>query len=305
MINLRYHIVSLAAVFLAFGLGILAGTTVIDQGLVSTLRSNTRALEKDLNDLRDNASGVQRQLDVWENFGRTISQPLLQGKLTGRAVVIVEDKRVEGALLSKLAEALRFAGAKRPTRLTLTEKWKLDSATDVESVRRTLGIAATEAGAVTTEAAARLGARLAGSSDPRARGDAIQGLRQGGFLDISDLPDGAAFPAANAVVIVLSSGDPEEIPATDDFLLPMIKAISATRIVAAAEPTSADQSIAELVRADSATARTVCTADHADTFAGRLSLIYGLRDLAGGRPAHHYGLRGGATAIAPTIAPAS
>ncbi|TMK19625.1 MAG: copper transporter, partial [Actinobacteria bacterium] len=48
MINLRYHIVSLAATFLAFGLGILAGTTVIDQGLVSSLRQNTSALERDL-----------------------------------------------------------------------------------------------------------------------------------------------------------------------------------------------------------------------------------------------------------------
>ena len=41
MINLRYHIVSLAAAFLAFGLGILAGTTVISDRLVEQLQGNT------------------------------------------------------------------------------------------------------------------------------------------------------------------------------------------------------------------------------------------------------------------------
>jgi copper transport outer membrane protein MctB len=301
MINLRYHIVSLAAVFLAFGLGILAGTTVIDQGLVSTLRSNTRALENDLNELRNSASGVQRQLDVWEDFGRTIAQPLLRGKLSARSVVIIADKRVDGDTLSRLTEALRFSGAKRPTRLTLTDKWKLAAAGDVEDLRRTLGIAATEPGAVTTEAAARVGARLAGSADARAEGDAIKGLSQRGFLDVADLPDTTAFPASNAIVIVLSSGDPEEIPSTDDFFVPLMKAISATRIMAAAEPANADQSIAELVRADGAMSRSICTVDHVDTFAGRLSLVYGLRDLAVGRPARHYGVRGGATAIAPAL----
>src|SRR5687768_2183067 len=113
MINLRYHIVSLAAVFLAFGLGILAGTTVIDTGLVSQLRENTKAIENDLNTVRANASELQRQLDVWENFGRSIAPPLLQGRLAGRAVVIVADQKVPGALLSQLAEAFRLANAKR------------------------------------------------------------------------------------------------------------------------------------------------------------------------------------------------
>jgi hypothetical protein len=300
MINLRYHIVSLAAVFLAFGLGILAGTTVIDQGLVSSLRSNTRALEKDLNELRGNVSDLQKQLDVWENLGKAISQPLLQGKLAGRAVVIIEDDKIPGAVRSRLAEALRFSGAKRPTRLTLTDKWKLDSTGEIADLRRALDVTSLEPAAATAEAARRLGSRLAGSSDTREDGDTIRALSRAGFLDIADLDEGS-FPAANAVVIVLSSGDPQEVPTNDDFLMPLMKAISATRIVAATEPTTADQSLAELVLGDRTLSRSVCTVDHIDTFAGRLSLVYGLRDLAVGRTAPHYGVRGGASAIAPSL----
>ena len=40
MISWRYHVVSLVAVVLAFGLGILAGTSVINEGLVNEIQKN-------------------------------------------------------------------------------------------------------------------------------------------------------------------------------------------------------------------------------------------------------------------------
>src|ERR1043166_8664501 len=102
MINLRYHIVSLAATFLAFGLGILAGTTVIDQGLVHSLRQNTTALENDLNAVKAQTNALQKQLQVSDQFGKAIQQPLMQGRLGGRSIVVVADERVPGAVLSDL-----------------------------------------------------------------------------------------------------------------------------------------------------------------------------------------------------------
>src|ERR1051326_687865 len=135
MINLRYHIVSLAATFLAFGLGILAGTTVIDQGLVHSLRQNTTALEHDLNDAHAQTAALQKQLDVANQFGTAIQQPLMQGLLTGRPIVVVADARTPGSVLSGVDQAFRFAGAKRPTRITLTAKWVLDNQASVDRLR--------------------------------------------------------------------------------------------------------------------------------------------------------------------------
>jgi copper transport outer membrane protein MctB len=301
MINLRYHIVSLAATFLAFGLGILAGTTVIDQGLVSSLRQNTSALERDLNEAHASAADLQKQLDVWDQFGNAIQQPLLQGRLAGRALVVVVDGKTPGSLLSKLDEAFRFAGAKRPTRITLTSKWSLDAPAPLEQLRQALGIAAADPDSALQEAAARLGARLGGSADPRADGDPIRALADAGFLSMRDLPARGPFPAANALVAVVSSGDPQQVPAPDTFFVPLLKALSSSRVVAEAEPATADQSLAELIRADGSLSHSVCTVDHVDAFAGRLSLVYGLRDLAAGKAAQHYGVRSGATAVAPNL----
>ena len=306
MVNLRYHIVSLTAVFLALGLGILAGTTVIDQQVVSGLRANTAALRDDLDRVRANVSNLQRQLDVWERFGTAIEPPLLEGLLAGRAVVILSDRRVPGDVLSELTEALTFANTKRPTRLTLTDKWALESETAVEQLALALRIRSTNAEGVLTASAARIGSRLGASANPRADGDLIKTLTDADFLDVDDLPASGSFPAANALVIVVSSGDKEQVPALDGFFVPMVRALSGSRIVAVAEPTTAERnrSLAELVRGDRAMARAVCTIDHADTVAGRLSIVYALRALGSGEPAAHYGVRGGATAVVPDVRPA-
>ena len=47
MINFRFHLVSLIAVFLALGLGILVGSTVIDQGIVNRLDSEINNVRKE------------------------------------------------------------------------------------------------------------------------------------------------------------------------------------------------------------------------------------------------------------------
>ena len=47
MINFRFHLVSLVAVFLALGLGILVGSTVVDQKIVDRLDSEINSVRKE------------------------------------------------------------------------------------------------------------------------------------------------------------------------------------------------------------------------------------------------------------------
>ncbi|MBV9664035.1 MAG: copper transporter, partial [Actinobacteria bacterium] len=44
MINFRYHLVSLTAVFLALAIGIAMGATVVDQATVKLLRSQLESV---------------------------------------------------------------------------------------------------------------------------------------------------------------------------------------------------------------------------------------------------------------------
>ncbi|MGH2786061.1 MAG: copper transporter [Actinomycetota bacterium] len=302
MINLRYHIVSLTAVFLALGLGILTGTTVIDQEVVKGLRANTRALQNDFNDMQDQRDALQAQVELFEGFSDAVVPPLLQGLLAGRAVVVLADRETPSGLIRSISDALTLAGAKRPTRITLTDRWSLEQTATMQQLATVLGVASSSRDDLVTEAAARIAERLAGSSDPRAQSDLLGSLEDSGFLDVDDLPPGS-FPAANAVVVVISSGAEGAIPDEDTFFMPLLRKLSAVRVVGVAEAMGVPRSLAEKVRGDRALSRSVCTVDHADTVAGRLSLAYALRDVTLGRPAPHFGVRGGAQAVAPDVRP--
>ena len=52
MVNLRYHIVSIVAVFLALGIGIVMGSTVVDRGIVDVLNRRVDGVEKTLKAVR-------------------------------------------------------------------------------------------------------------------------------------------------------------------------------------------------------------------------------------------------------------
>ena len=75
MINFRFHLVSLIAVFLALGLGILVGSTVVDQGIVNRLDSEINSVRKE-NSAREATS---KQLHEAELAAPAVRRP-------GRAV---------------------------------------------------------------------------------------------------------------------------------------------------------------------------------------------------------------------------
>ena len=68
MISWRYHVVSIVAVVLAFGLGILAGTSVVNDEFVERLRQNT----EDEQEQRDRALA---DLQIYERFALQL-QPI-------------------------------------------------------------------------------------------------------------------------------------------------------------------------------------------------------------------------------------
>jgi hypothetical protein len=88
MISFRYHLVSIVAVFLALALGVLLGTTVVNQGLIDDLNRRTDAAVKRVDELNDQVRDLEGQVRTWEAFG-AVAQPLLvDGQLVGRQAVI-------------------------------------------------------------------------------------------------------------------------------------------------------------------------------------------------------------------------
>ncbi len=97
MIDLRYHIASIVAVFLALGLGILIGSTIVgDNLLVDQQKKMIDRLEGQFYSLREkenelSASNHYKDLIIsnYENYSQVLLPPLVKEHLAGYQVALV------------------------------------------------------------------------------------------------------------------------------------------------------------------------------------------------------------------------
>jgi copper transport outer membrane protein MctB len=301
MINFRYHVVSLVGVFLALGVGIIMGSTVVDQGIVTQLRKDSKDFAKRNAQLRAQTDDLNKQLQLWDTFGAALVPELVRGKLKDHSVTMVLQEGIDGRAVNLLADTLVQAGATKPARLTLTKKWMLVNDADRSQLSAATGASATDKNALLQEAATDLGARLGTGGDPRADTDLIRRLDEAGFVKLDNLPRGT-FPASGSLVVALVLGDPNQSPSSERFAFPLVQAISANRPTVVGEPFGAKDSLSDRVRGERDLADRVPTVDHANTAPGRLSLVWALEALLDGRKAPHYGVHRGTDGIAPAVA---
>jgi hypothetical protein len=64
MINLRYHIVSLTAVFLAIGIGLTLGSTFLDRATVDNLQGQLESLETRLQERDEQIDELEQGRDA-------------------------------------------------------------------------------------------------------------------------------------------------------------------------------------------------------------------------------------------------
>ncbi|MEW6661494.1 MAG: copper transporter [Bacillota bacterium] len=118
MFDVRYHISSLMAVFLALGIGILIGSTLIgDDLLINEQRQMIDRLEQDFVSLRKQARIAQEELAVtrqmvglYEQFAQEVFPILAQGRLEGRNLAIIKTGKCGD--LEPLLANLKWTGAR-------------------------------------------------------------------------------------------------------------------------------------------------------------------------------------------------
>ena len=99
MINFRYHIVSLTAVLLALGIGLMLGTTFLDQATVDALKDRQAELESDVRRTNDRNSDQAAAIDEYEReasaFSEQIGERLFSGILRNDPVLVIATKGVD------------------------------------------------------------------------------------------------------------------------------------------------------------------------------------------------------------------
>jgi hypothetical protein len=115
MINIRYHVYSLVAVFLALAIGVAAGSTVVQRSVVDNLRSTQGRIEKNLDELEAKNAELQDRASALEGRAGTLTEQgpaaFLTGTLPGAPVMVVRTQGTSGDALGKVREGLKVAGA--------------------------------------------------------------------------------------------------------------------------------------------------------------------------------------------------
>jgi hypothetical protein len=114
--DFRYHVASLAAVFLALVIGILVGVGISGRGLVD--KSERRQFEKQIEILQSaldssqtHAAQLDRQQQATSTFVQQAYPALMAARLSGKHYAVLVVGREDGATGSSVQRALHDAGA--------------------------------------------------------------------------------------------------------------------------------------------------------------------------------------------------
>ncbi len=313
MIDFRYHLVSIIAVFLALALGLVVGASALRGPLVDQLKDRSNQLAKDNQSLRVQKRAVD-QLNGYDNqFVSGIAPQVLAGRLKDESVVFVEAPGADDQMRAKTADMVSKAGAKISGYVTLQDKYldggQLTTLSELTDQLKPTGIEfpqdATPYDRVALELASVLVTKQAvrtGQEDPIA-GQVLAGFKAAGFLNYSGQP---ATRATLAIVIAPAAASKDKDADTNNkalVSLPVALSGYGNGTVAAGNAdAAADGGMIKAVRDDDKAKDHVSTVDTADRAAGQMTAVFALNDATQGKVGD-YGVGSGADGRLPTPSP--
>ena len=123
MIDFRYHIVSIVAVFLALGLGLLVGATALQPTALGGLISLSQREHEQIGAALATNRQLNRQLDSNDQWAQANAPQLLHGLLAGERVVVVEAPGASSQVVSGVSDALAEAGATVSGQVQIQDKF--------------------------------------------------------------------------------------------------------------------------------------------------------------------------------------
>ena len=311
MVNFRFHIVSLTAVFLALAIGIAVGASVVD-------RATVERVEGQLADVRRRANATNRENDEltaelgdWVQFGDQGAQELVRGRLRDVPVVVVSIQGIDRKPLDELRTSLVSAGARFQGTVTFSSKLQLDNPDDVRALQAILGADGARADALRRTTATRLAEGFAGTGPGVGL---LPPLREAGFIDFEppggDTVDLSSLPVPGTYFIVVSAAVPE-VP-NDQVAQPFAGSLARAlpNRVLAAEPGQEAQDREPEVRAiflralrdDPDISGRLSTVDNLEDVRGRIAAVLAVTALVDGKTGH-FGVGRGATRLLPEPSP--
>jgi len=305
VINFRYHVVSMTAVFLALAIGLVLGTTALNGPAADNLSDQVRALSANNEQLRGDVKHAQDELNRQEEFVKQLAPTVLTGKLTGRQVLVITAAGAGTGDVDKVLEMLEGAGAKVTQRIQLTDAFFEPANSD-----RLLDTADKSQGTITglpsngngaEKSAALLATVLLGRTGvPAETAKAVlSSYNQLRFITVS----GDFTRAADATVFIAGKPftDREAAKKNDAVVTAVEQFRKGAPEVVAAQGVTGDGNLVAKLRSDPALSKQVSTVDNVTSAQGQLVTALALVEQLVGRTGH-YGIGAGANSLTPKAA---
>ena len=329
MIDFRYHLVSIVAVFLALAIGIVLGSTELQGPTYNLLNQTTAKLQNELDQASSQRDAAQQQASLGQNYAQAVEPVVLHNLLAGQRLLIVTEPGAPASVVTAISSAAtQDAGATVTGQIALQSKFFDNSDTTLAGLNQ-INLAMSQAdgivlttgttyqdqaaqviaGEILTAGSGSSAGALPGSSPSTSSGQdtnaqtMLGAYANEGFLTISGQP---SVPAT-LVVIVTPQAAPSDGSAdpVDQLLVPVAEELAAKSSATVAAGVSADSgpgSPIAVLRASSAASK-VSTIDDADFVAGQSVVIQALAAQLNGANPGSYGFANGASAVAPSPAP--
>jgi outer membrane murein-binding lipoprotein Lpp len=309
MISLRSHAISLAAVFLALAIGVMLGSGLLSNTLLSGLRDDKHELQNQINALTDDKNALNEKLSAAGEFDAQMSPRILRDALTGKSVVVFRTPDAANDDVDALARFVGAAGGTVSGTIALTQEFvDANSAEKLLSVvnspivpaGRQLSTKSVDQG---SQAGDLLGITLLRGKDPAAaavddaqRDTVLSTLRDTGFVTYGSQHIGVADTA-----LIVTGGALGEDAGNRGSTVARLAAGLAPHgtgtLIAGRDGSASGTAAVAVIRSDQALTSTVSTVDDVDSQSGRITVVLGLQELAnGGRPGK-YGIGQGATSV--------
>ena len=317
MIDFRYHLVSIVAVFLALAIGIVLGSTELQGTTIDALRLSSNQLSKQLSASNNQRDSFEQQVGADQQFLTAAEPRLLANELTGQRIVLVTEPGASSAAISGIKQAAGLADATVTGEVALQPLFNdLSGATEsslcsinnplATADQTTLVTPSDQQTACQQQAAQLIGTAIlanttAGQTQGLSSADAqtlLAAYAQAGYLTMTDAP----YDRATLAVIVTPAAAPadgQNDPANQVLLAVAqeFATLSAQTIVTGSTAGSASGSAIAVLRSSSISSQ-VSSVDNADTIIGQVSTMWAFSyQLRGGKP-NSYGISG-ASAVSP------
>jgi hypothetical protein len=309
VISVRHHAISLAAVFLALAVGVVLGSGLLSDTLLSGLREEKQDLHAQINRLEDDKNLLNEKLGTANNFDSQVAGRVVHDVLADKSVVVFCTPDAHDDDVDAVSRLIGAAGGSIAGTVSLTQEFV--DANSAEKLRSVVNSSILPVGTQLStklvdqgsQAGDLLGITLLINRDPAVatvddlqRETVLATLRDTGFITYKSEHIGAA----NAAVVVTGGalGDDAgnqgvSVARFADALAPH----GSGTVMAGRDGSASGTAAISVARADAGMTSVISTVDDVEVESGRITVVLGLGELINGGRTGQYGTGPGATFV--------